>query len=119
MITKPWPAMFRTLYEDEERFKDVYWSKIPGVYKAGDMARKDEDGYYWIQGRSDDVLKIAGHRVGTSEVESAFVSHPAVAEAAVIGKSDPIKGQVIKAFVILERRIQTQNKTHRRAEKTR
>jgi acetyl-CoA synthetase len=101
VITKPWPAMFRTLYEDEERFKEVYWSKIPGVYKAGDMARKDEDGYYWIQGRSDDVLKIAGHRVGTSEVESAFVSHPAVAEAAVIGKSDPIKGQVIKSFVIL------------------
>ena len=101
VITKPWPAMFRTLYEDEDRFKEVYWSKIPGVYKAGDMARKDEDGYFWIQGRSDDVLKIAGHRVGTSEVESAFVSHPAVAEAAVIGKSDPIKGQVIKAFVIL------------------
>jgi acetyl-CoA synthetase len=101
VIKKPWPAMFRTLYEDEERFKEVYWNKIPGVYKAGDMARKDEDGYFWIQGRSDDVLKIAGHRVGTAEVESAFVSHPAVAEAAVIGKSDPIKGQVIKAFLIL------------------
>ncbi len=102
VIKKPWPAMFRTLYEDEERFKEVYWNKIPGVYKAGDMARKDEDGYFWIQGRSDDVLKIAGHRVGTAEVESAFVSHPAVAEAAVIGKSDPIKGQVIKAFLILK-----------------
>ena len=101
VITKPWPAMFRTLYEDEERYKDVYWNQIPGYYKAGDMARKDEDGYFWIQGRSDDVLKIAGHRVGTSEVESAFVSHPAVVEAAVIGKHDPIKGQVIKAFVIL------------------
>jgi|NGEPerStandDraft_6_1074524.scaffolds.fasta_scaffold31244_2 acetyl-CoA synthetase len=101
VIKKPWPAMFRTLYEDEERYKEVYWNQIPGVYKAGDMARKDEDGYFWIQGRSDDVLKIAGHRVGTSEVESAFVSHPAVVEAAVIGKSDPIKGQVIKAFVIL------------------
>ncbi len=101
VIKKPWPAMFRTLYEDEERYKDVYWNQIPGYYKAGDMARKDEDGYFWIQGRSDDVLKIAGHRVGTSEVESAFVSHPAVVEAAVIGKHDPIKGQVIKAFVIL------------------
>jgi len=101
VIKNPWPAMFRTLYEDEERFKQVYWNQIPGVYKAGDMARKDEDGYFWIQGRSDDVLKIAGHRVGTAEVESAFVSHPAVAEAAVIGKSDPIKGQVIKAFLIL------------------
>ena len=103
VIKRPWPAMFRTLYKDEERFKDVYWKDIPGgVYRAGDMARKDEDGYIWIQGRSDDVLKIAGHRVGSSEVESAFVSHPAVAESAVIGKSDPIKGQVIKAFLILK-----------------
>ncbi|RJS49011.1 MAG: acetate--CoA ligase [Methanobacterium sp.] len=102
VIKKPWPAMFRTLYEDEERFVNVYWKEFPqGFYRAGDMARKDEDGYYWIQGRSDDVLKIAGHRVGTSEVESSFVSHSAVAEAAVIGKSDPIKGQVIKAFLIL------------------
>ncbi len=101
VIKKPWPAMFRTLYEDDERYKEVYWNQIPGVYKAGDLARKDKDGYFWIQGRSDDVLKIAGHRIGTSEVESAFVSHPAVVEAAVIGKSDPIKGQVIKAFVIL------------------
>lgn len=102
VIKNPWPAMFRTLYEDEQRYLDVYWNQIPGVYKAGDMARKDENGYFWIQGRSDDVLKIAGHRIGTAEVESAFVSHPAVAEAAVIGKSDPIKGQVIKAFLILK-----------------
>ncbi|MFA0833248.1 MAG: acetate--CoA ligase [Methanobacterium formicicum] len=102
VVKKPWPAMFRNLYKDEERFVNVYWKDIPGVYRAGDMARKDEDGYIWIQGRSDDVLKIAGHRVGTSEVEAAFSSHPAVAEAAVIGKSDPIKGQVIKAFVILK-----------------
>ena len=102
VIKNPWPAMFRTLYEDEQRYLDVYWNQIPGVYKAGDMARKDENGYFWIQGRLDDVLKIAGHRIGTAEVESAFVSHPAVAEAAVIGKSDPIKGQVIKAFLILK-----------------
>ncbi|HSO25282.1 MAG TPA: AMP-binding protein, partial [Methanobacteriaceae archaeon] len=103
VIKKPWPAMFRTLYQDEERYIDAYWKEIPGgVYKAGDIARKDEDGYIWIQGRSDDVLNIAGHRVGTSEVESAFVSHPAVAECAVIGKSDPIKGHVIKSFVILK-----------------
>ncbi len=103
VIKKPWPAMFRTLYKDEERFIDAYWKEMPGgVYKAGDIARKDEDGYIWIQGRSDDVLNIAGHRVGTSEVESAFVSHQAVAECAVIGKSDPIKGQVIKSFVILK-----------------
>ena len=102
VIKKPWPAMFRTLYKDEQRYIDVYWKDIPGYYKAGDMARKDEDGYFWIQGRSDDVLKIAGHRIGTAEVESAFVSHPAVVEAAVIGKDDPIKGQVIKAFLILK-----------------
>jgi acetyl-CoA synthetase len=103
VIKKPWPAMFRTLYNDEEKFLNTYWKEVPGcVYTAGDIARKDEDGYFWIQGRSDDVLKIAGHRIGTSEVESAFVSHPAVVEAAVIGKSDPIKGEVIKAFVILK-----------------
>ena len=102
VIKKPWPAMFRRLYKDEDRFLDVYWKDIPGcIYKAGDMVRKDEDGYFWIQGRSDDVLKIAGHRIGSAEVESAFVGHPAVAEAAVIGKSDPIKGEVIKAFIIL------------------
>ena len=110
VITKPWPAMFRTLYEDEEKFKNVYWNDIPGVYKAGDMARKDEQGYFWIQGRSDDVLKIAGHRIGTSEVESAFVSHPAVVEAAVIGKADPIKGEVIKAFLILKEGYQLKTK---------
>lgn len=102
VIKKPWPAMFRTLYNDEKRFLEVYWSMPGGVYKAGDMARKDKDGYIWIQGRSDDVLKIAGHRVGTSEVESAFVAHPAVVETAVIGKADPIKGEVIKAFLILK-----------------
>lgn len=102
VIKTPWPAMFRTLYKDEQRYIDVYWKDLPGYYKAGDMARKDEDGYFWIQGRSDDVLKIAGHRIGTAEVESSFVSHHAVAEAAVIGKDDPIKGQVIKAFLILK-----------------
>jgi acetyl-CoA synthetase len=104
VIRKPWPAMFRTLFHDEERYIDVYWNQIPGgVYTAGDMARKDEDGYFWIQGRSDDVLNIAGHRIGTAEVESVFVAHPAVAEAAVIGKADPIKGEVIKAFLILKK----------------
>jgi acetyl-CoA synthetase len=73
VIKKPWPAMFRSLYKDEERFLDVYWKTFPGcVYRAGDMVRRDEDGYFWIQGRSDDVLKIAGHRIGSAEVESAF-----------------------------------------------
>lgn len=102
VIKTPWPAMLRTLYKDPERYVKAYWKAIPGdVYCTGDVARRDEDGYYWIQGRSDDVLKIAGHRIGTSEVESAFVSHKAVAEAAVIGKPDPVKGEVIKAFLIL------------------
>lgn len=103
VIKTPWPAMLRTLYKDPERYLKTYWEIVPGgVYTAGDMARKDEDGYFWIQGRSDDVLKISGHRIGTSEVESAFVGHPAVAEAAVIGKADPIKGEVIKGFLILK-----------------
>jgi acetyl-CoA synthetase len=103
VIKTPWPSMLRTLYNDPERYKKTYWEQIPGgVYVSGDIARKDEDGYFWIQGRADDVLKIAGHRVGTSEIESAFVSHPAVSEAAVIGKPDPIRGEVIKAFIILK-----------------
>ncbi len=94
--------MLRTLYKDPERYIKTYWQVVPGnVYCAGDMARIDEDGYFWIQGRADDVLKIAGHRIGSSEVESAFVSHPAVSEAAVIGKPDPIRGEVVKAFLIL------------------
>lgn len=102
VITKPWPSMFRSLYNDEERFEEVYWNHFPdGFYKTGDMARMDEDGYIWIEGRSDDVLKIAGHRVGAVEVESAFNSHPSVNETAVIGKEDPVKGQLIKAFLIL------------------
>ena len=109
VIKKPWPAMFRALYSDEERFKD-YWNQIPGVYKAGDMALIDNDGFIWIQGRSDDVLKIAGHRISTSEVETAFINHPAVAEVAVIGKTDPIKGQTIKAFVVLREGYQLKTK---------
>jgi len=103
VIKTPWPAMLRTLYKDPDRYIKTYWKVVPGdVYCPGDMARKDEEGYYWIQGRADDVLKIAGHRIGTSEVESAFVTHPDVSEAAVIGKPDPIKGEVIKAFLILK-----------------
>ncbi len=103
IIKTPWPAMLRTLYKDPERYIRTYWKVVPGdVYCAGDMARIDEDGYFWIQGRADDVLKIAGHRIGTSEVESAFVIHPAVSEAAVIGKPDPVRGEVVKAFLILK-----------------
>ena len=93
VIKAPWPSMLRTLYNNPERYKKTYWEQIPGgVYVSGDIARKDADGYFWIQGRADDVLKIAGHRIGTSEIESAFVSHPAVSEAAAIGKPDPIRG---------------------------
>ena len=109
VIKTPWPAMLRTLYKNPERYIKTYWKVVPGdVYCPGDIARKDSDGYFWIQGRADDVLKIAGHRIGTSEVESAFVSHPAVSEAAVIGKPDPVKGEVIKAFLILKENYQDQ-----------
>ncbi len=101
VLTRPWPGMFVGLYKQKERYEQTYWSRFPGVYLAGDVARVDEDGYFWIQGRADDVLKVAGHRIGTAEVESALVSHPKVAEAAVVGKPDPVKGSSITAFVIL------------------
>ena len=101
VITTPWPGMLVGLYKQKERYENTYWSKFPGIYLAGDVSRVDEDGYFWIQGRADDVLNVAGHRIGTAEVESALVSHPKVAEAAVVGKPDPIKGSSIQAFVIL------------------
>jgi acetyl-CoA synthetase len=104
VIRKPWPSMLRTIYGDPERYKKQYWSEIPGVYFTGDGARKDEDGYLWIMGRVDDVLNVSGHRLGTAEIESALVSHPFVAEAAVVGKPDTIKGSAICAFVTLERK---------------
>ncbi len=102
MIKRPWPGMLRTIYGDPDRYVQQYWSQIPGVYFTGDGARRDEDGYFWIMGRIDDVVNVAGHRLGTMEVESALVSHPAVAEAAVVGRPDAIKGQSIAAFVTLE-----------------
>ncbi|WP_448589409.1 acetate--CoA ligase [Thermodesulfobium sp.] len=102
IIKTPWPAMLQTVYKDPERYKQQYWSRFPGVYFAGDSAKKDEDGYIWIIGRVDDVIKVAGYRLGTAEIESALVSHPAVAEAAAIGKPDPLKGNIIKVFVILK-----------------
>lgn len=100
VLKNPWPHMFRTVWGHHERYEE-YWRTIDGVYTAGDVATKDEDGYIQVLGRADDVLNVAGHRIGTADVESALVSHPAVAEAAVIGKPDPIKGEAIKAFVIL------------------
>ena len=102
VVKKPWPGMLQTLYHDDERFKQVYWSKFPGVYYAGDYCVKDEDGYFWLLGRADEVLKVSGHRLGTIEIEDALVSHPAVAESAVSGKADEIKGERIVAFVILK-----------------
>jgi acetyl-CoA synthetase len=100
-ITSPWPAMLRGIWGDEQRYRDTYWSKWDGIYFPGDGARRDEDGYFWILGRVDDVLNVAGHRIGTMEVESALVDHPAVAEAAVVGRADDLKGQAIAAFVSL------------------
>lgn len=100
VIKNQWPAMMRTIYKDTERY-EKYWTLIPGLYAAGDVATKDEDGYFRVMGRADDVMNVSGYRIGTAEVESALVSHPAVAEAAVIGKPDPLKGECIKAFVIL------------------
>jgi len=102
VIKRPWPAMLRTIYGDPERYTRQYWSEIPGVYFTGDGARRDENGYFWIMGRVDDVVNVSGHRLGTMEVESALVSHPLVAEAAVVGRPDEIKGQAIAAFVTLE-----------------
>jgi acetyl-CoA synthetase len=102
VIKQPWPSMLRTLYGDDNRYKVQYWSDIPGAYFTGDGARCDESGNYWIMGRVDDVLNVAGHRLSTMEVESALVSHRAVAEAAVVGKPDELKGQAISAFVTLE-----------------
>ena len=102
VIKKPWPGLMRSVYGDASRFKKTYFERFPGVYTTGDGARKDEDGYYWLMGRIDDVIKVSGHRIGTAEVESAFVSHPSVAEAAVVGMPHPIKGEGIYAFVTLK-----------------
>jgi acetyl-CoA synthetase len=102
VIKKPWPSMARTIYADPERYKKAYWSEIPGAYFTGDGARRDADGYFWLMGRVDDVINVSGHRLGTMEVESALVAHPKVAEAAVVGRPDEMKGQAIAAFVTLE-----------------
>jgi acetyl-CoA synthetase len=101
IIRRPWPGMLRTLYGDPERYREQYWTRYPGLYFTGDGAKRDRDGYFWLLGRVDDVMNVAGHRISTMEVESALVDHPAVAEAAVIGKTDDLKGQAISAFVSL------------------
>jgi acetyl-CoA synthetase len=102
VIKRPWPSMLRTIWGDDERYRRTYFGEIEGVYFAGDGARRDRDGYFWIMGRVDDVINVSGHRLGTMEIESALVSHPAVAEAAVVGRPDELKGQGIVAFVTLE-----------------
>jgi acetyl-CoA synthetase len=101
-LAAPWPGMLRTIYGDDERYRETYWSRFPGRYFAGDGAKVDDEGYWWILGRVDDVLNVAGHRIGTMEVESALVDHPSVAEAAVVGKTHELKGQAIAAFVTLK-----------------
>jgi len=102
VLKTPWPAMMRTIFNDDERYVEQYWKKFPGVYFTGDSARRDADGYYWIIGRVDDVIKVSGYRLGTAEIESALVSHPAVAEAAAIGLPHEVKGNAIHAYVMLK-----------------
>ena len=101
-ITRPWPGMLRTIWRDDDRYRENYWSKWDGIYFPGDGAKREPDGYFWILGRVDDVLNVAGHRIGTMEVESALVDHPLVAEAAVVGRADELKGQAISAFVTVK-----------------
>jgi len=105
IIRKPWPGMLLDVYGDPQRYKDSYWSRFPGSYYTGDFAMRDDDGYFWILGRADEVLKVAGHRIGTAELEDAAVSHPAVAEAAVVGKPDAVKGESIVLFVTLKKGV--------------
>ena len=101
-LTEPWPGMLRTIYGDDARYRETYWSRFPGRYFAGDGAKRDEDGYWWVLGRVDDVMNVAGHRIGSMEIESALVDHPAVAEAAVVGRHHDLKGQAVAAFVTLK-----------------
>jgi acetyl-CoA synthetase len=109
IIRKPWPSMLRTIYGDKERYRKQYWSEFKGKYLTGDGARRDKDGYFWIVGRIDDVLNVAGHRLGTSEIESALVSHAKVAEAAVVGRPDELKGQSVVAFVTVKGNVTVSN----------
>jgi acetyl-CoA synthetase len=107
VLKRPWPGMLRGIYGDPDRYRATYWGRFPGMYFAGDGARRDRDGYFWLLGRVDDVMNIAGHRISTIEVESALVDHPVVAEAAVVGKDDPVSGQAIFAFVTAKAGVET------------
>jgi acetyl-CoA synthetase len=110
VIKKPWPGMLRTVFHDPERYQSQYWGKFGNLYQTGDSARKDEDGYIWIIGRMDDVIKVSGYRLGTAEVESALVSHQNVAEAAAIGLPHELKGNAIHAYVILKAGVEKSDK---------
>jgi acetyl-CoA synthetase len=101
ILRKPWPAMLRGIYGDPERFRQNYWSRYPGYYFTGDGAKREKDGYFWLLGRVDDVMNVAGHRLSTMEVESALVDHPSVAEAAVVGRAHEVKGTAVVAFVTI------------------
>jgi acetyl-CoA synthetase len=103
IIKHPWPGMVRNIWGDPKRFEEQYWSRVPGSYFTGDAARRDDDGYYWVLGRVDDVMNVSGHRLSTMEIESALVLHPSVAEAAVVGKPHEITGQAVCAFVTLKK----------------
>jgi acetyl-CoA synthetase len=105
VIKNPWPGMLLTLWGDDQKYRDVYWSKYKNCYYPGDYALKDSDGYFWLLGRADDVLKVSGHRIGTAELESCLVSHNDVAESAVCGIPDEIKGEIIIAFVVLKQNV--------------
>jgi acetyl-CoA synthetase len=107
VLRRPWPSMLRGIYGDPERYRATYWGRFPGLYFAGDGAKRDEEGYFWLLGRVDDVMNVAGHRISTIEVESALVDHPVVAEAAVVGKNDPVSGQAIFAFVTTKAGVET------------
>jgi acetyl-CoA synthetase len=106
VIDRPWPAMLRTIWGDDQRYVDTYWSRFPGHYTPGDGAKRDDDGYFWLLGRVDDIMLVSGHNISTTEVESALVSHPSVAEAAVVGRKDDLTGQAIAAFVTLRSGIE-------------
>lgn len=102
IISKPWPGMLLDIYGDPERYQETYWARFPGSYYAGDFAMRDEDGYFWLLGRADEVLKIAGHRIGTAEIEDVIISYPAVAEVAVVSKPDEVKGEALVLFITLK-----------------
>jgi acetyl-CoA synthetase len=112
-LTKPWPGMLRGIWGDQKRYRETYWSRFSNRYFAGDGAKLDDDGYLWLLGRVDDVMNVSGHRISTTEVESALVSHPSVAEAAVVGANDPTTGQAIIAYVTLRGGLEVNEKVLR------